>query len=98
MGRVVSLHGLKAKPELNGKRGRAVRYDAASGRVGVALRIVNKFGGVERSTLALQPANLNVVPTATEEEEEEEDAEADGEATWARLCFKLGLRHLAKVH
>jgi hypothetical protein len=96
VGRTVVLHDLKGRPELNGKRGKAVRYDAASGRVGVSIRSVNAFGGVEHATLALQPANLSVVERAAEEEEEEE--EEDGEVSWARFCRKLGLRHLSKIH
>ena len=98
VGRLVALRGLKAKPELNGKRGRAVRYDATSGRVGVSLKTLNKFGGVERAVLALLPANLMVVAEAADELQPREAEVAEGEVSWAALCHKLDLAHHAHVH
>jgi hypothetical protein len=60
VGKVVQLHGLAKRVELNGRRGKAVSYNVSTGRIGVALQQTNAFGGVERVVLALQPSNLLV--------------------------------------
>ena len=103
VGHLVELHGLKGRAELNGKRGRAVTYTPETGRVGVALRLISKFGSVERTTVALQPANLRVLEAPAA-------AAADGEAplevdeagrvklTWESLLRTLDLRHLRAIH
>jgi len=50
----VEVHGLTSKPELNGRRGRAIELDRASGRYHVIL-------GNGGETIALRPANLRVI-------------------------------------
>jgi hypothetical protein len=52
----VQLHGLKAKPELNGCRGQALSFDEASGRWEVLLR-----GRGTAKTVMIKPANLERV-------------------------------------
>lgn len=56
--RRVVLVGLSAKPELNGRRGKAVSYNPSSGRYGVRLDGARSdpINGAER--IALRPANL----------------------------------------
>ena len=51
---MVEVHGLASKPELNGRRGRAIELDHASGRYHVIL--INSG-----ETVALKPANLRVI-------------------------------------
>lgn len=53
----VQLHSLVGRPELNGRIGRAVSYDAEKGRVGVQL-------DGEKKPIAIKPANLNIAPEA----------------------------------
>ena len=57
IGTTVTITGLVARPELNGVRGRTLKYDAASGRYGIRLPVEN--GG---SLLAVKPSNLDVMP------------------------------------
>ena len=53
VGKQVKIHGLQAKPELNGRVGLAASYDDATGRYNVQLS--------DGSVLALQPKNLEPV-------------------------------------
>ena len=53
LGKQVKIHGLQAKPELNGRVGLAASYDDATGRYNVQLS--------DGSVLALQPKNLEPV-------------------------------------
>jgi uncharacterized membrane protein YgcG len=108
VGQIVLLGGLKSRADLNGKKGRAVKYDAATGRVGVSIKTVTKLGAIERSVMALQPANLTVVPQAPQGAELEEDAELTpdpanpdsglNEVSWDNLMRSLGLLHLRAIH
>ena len=52
-GKQVKIHGLNAKPELNGRVGLAASYNNATGRYNVQLP--------DGSVLALQPKNLEPV-------------------------------------
>ena len=61
--RRVVLRGLSSRPELNGRRGTAISFDAKTGRYGVQLD-----GGTPRERVALRPATLR--PVSEEEEEE----------------------------
>lgn len=109
VGEVVELSGLKSRADLNGKHGRVVKFDASTGRLGVSLRAVTKFGAIERTVVALLPTNLTVVPPTPEESEAAED-EGEGvytpdpkdptlrEVTWHNLLKSLGLRHLRSIH
>ena len=54
---LVEVHGLQSRPELNGRRGRVVAYDADKGRCGVQLP------GSEK-VFALRPVNLTALETA----------------------------------
>lgn len=70
-GEVVTIHDLTARPELNGRRGRVLRYDPDTGRLAVQIKDVGK--------LALHPRNLWTITQAKEHEarrlaEEEEEA------------------------
>ena len=59
LGRRVRLHGLCARPELNGRVGRVWSWHEEAGRAGVKLE---GAGGVEEDgTLAVRPANLAVL-------------------------------------
>ena len=49
-GAAVTIHDLRGRPELNGRRGRALLYDPATGRLGVQIKDVGR--------LALHPRNL----------------------------------------
>eukprot|EP00966_Prymnesium_polylepis_P044412 1029532-Prymnesium_polylepis.1 len=97
VGQAVQLTGLKSKAELNGKRGRIVSYQAASGRFGVAVKAPLAFGGVEKLSLALLPANLRLViaPPPAEEPSENEEEQAQG-ISWARVLRRAGLGELLK--
>ena len=50
VGRLVELVGLKARPDLNGRRGRVVEFKPQTGRLGVVLKTIGSFGRVERFT------------------------------------------------
>ena len=97
VGRVVQMHGLKARADLNGRRARAVKYDATTGRIGVALLTLNKFGGHERSMLALQSSNLTVIQATEADADNEMSDTVEETVSWEALCGKLGLRHLADI-
>ena len=60
-GRVVTVAGLKARPELNGRTGRVYSWHEDKGRAGVVLDDDDDEG-----TLALRPANLEEVHRAAE--------------------------------
>ena len=102
VGRVVVLSGLKARPELNGRRGRAVGFKETSGRVAVIVQKASTFGGVEKETLALLPANLTAVATAAAPQvaEEAETVEVETAAeqaagnSWTAILRHAGLSHL----
>ena len=90
VGQTVELFGLKSKPDLNGRRGRVVNFTEETGRVGVLLKSIKAFGAVEKSTLALLPANLHVVEASAAKTDE-------GATTWAVLLDHLGLGHLRTI-
>ena len=69
LGTRVTLHGLKAKPELNGTRGRVMSFDFHTNRAGV------KIAG-KGEMLSIKPANL--LADADDEEPKEQVAVADG--------------------
>ena len=52
LGKCVTLHGLKARPDLNGVRGRVLSFDHRTGRAGV------KVAG-DGQMLSIKPANLD---------------------------------------
>ena len=61
LGARVVLHGLTARPELNGRNGRVMSWHEAHGRAGVRL------DGEQRS-IAIKPANLSQTPVKQEAE------------------------------
>jgi hypothetical protein len=110
VGTVVTIHALKGRPELNGARGRAVRYDAESGRLAVLVKDVGK--------LALKPSNLMSEEARLAAERREREATAQRQAdderrrrqmaaadearglekwTWGALLRRLSLEHLGGV-
>ena len=52
-GATVTVSGLKAKPELNGKQGTVLSYDAAKERYNVSIA-----SGAQQTVIALRPQNL----------------------------------------
>lgn len=57
-GERVTVFGLKARPEVNGKRGTVRSFDAGKGRYAVELKAGEGEGGSEAETLALKRDNL----------------------------------------
>ena len=105
VGQLVSLSGLKGRADLNGKRGRAVKYDPGTGRVGVRIKSVTNLGAVEYNIIALKPDNLTVIVAAPVEPSEADEAftpdptDASLRAvTWDNLLKSCDLRHLRKIH
>ena len=49
----MTVSGLKAKPELNGKQGTVLSYDAAKERYNVSIA-----SGAQQTVIALRPQNL----------------------------------------
>ena len=108
-GSVVTIHGLQAKPELNGQRGRALKYDPKTGRLGVLIKDVGK--------LALKPSNLMSEADARKAQADarrqaqieahrladEEAAAAGGKEqsgemwTWPAVLRRLRLSHLRSI-
>jgi hypothetical protein len=89
--RTVEIHGLTKRPELNGRRGRVLTYNEETGRAGVLLKSLQAFGSVEKTTLALLPANLNAMDDAPSKPEPEDAV------TWSRFFEYLGMPHLKPV-
>lgn len=58
VGSYVRVHGLQARPELNGTIGRCYSWDAEAGRAGI--KILTDDGG-KKNMLALKPMNLAIV-------------------------------------
>ena len=59
VGTVVEIHGLQSKPELNGACARVELFDAATGRIAVAV-YDESLGRCARPALKLKPSNLRV--------------------------------------
>eukprot|EP00966_Prymnesium_polylepis_P236881 5478472-Prymnesium_polylepis.1 len=90
VGHTVRLHGLGARPELNGRHGRAMRYDAEAGRVAVVIKDVGK--------MAIKPSNLTVEDEAPRVQAARvAAAEQEHEWSWAALLRRLSLTHLRVV-
>ena len=67
VGKTMVIHGLVGRPELNGKRGRAVRFEAGRGRFVV---------DVEKERVLLKPANLQ----RDEDDDDETGVDSDLDA------------------
>jgi hypothetical protein len=74
-GRQVTIHGLAAKPELNGQLA-VVTGPRPDGKVRFPLRPLAARG----TTMLLRPANLKLVAEHDEEDEEEDDEEEEEES------------------
>lgn len=101
VGRTVEIYGLAKRPELNGRRGRVLSYSEETGRFGLLLKSLQAFGSVEKTRIALLPANVRATAmddeapstAATGTEPEPPDA-----VTWRRLLEALGMPHLKQIH
>ena len=83
---VVRLVDLKARAELNNKKGRVTGFREDVGRLAVKVNAPLAFGGVEKLTLALLPANLLLIPPPPEIEElSENEDERKGKVSWAKV-------------
>ena len=92
VGHMVELFGLKSKPELNGRRGRVSGYNSETGRAAVLLKSIKAFGAVEKTALALQPANLRFVEDAPPAPSR--SPIGVDHLTWTHLLEHAGLPHL----
>ena len=77
LGRRVRLHGLCARPELNGRVGRVWSWHEEAGRAGVKLE--GAGGADEDGTLAVRPANLAVLAAQRSPAAGGDDADAEAE-------------------
>jgi len=88
VGKVVEIAGLKARPELNGRRGRAISFNPESGRVGVVVKKITALGGSEKVSLSLKPSCL----TAVAVEAAPVKAEEPEGVNWTTLLGSIGLK------